>query len=64
MATKTREPLWTVEQVAEHTGLAVQTLYNMHSQGRGPATKKIGRLLRYAPADVDAWIDQQTRTAS
>lgn len=58
--TRTREPLWSVEQVAEYTGLAVQSFYNMRSQGRGPAAKKVGRLLRYDPADVDAWIEQQT----
>jgi predicted DNA-binding transcriptional regulator AlpA len=57
-----RNPLaLTTEEVAEMTGVAVQTLYNWRShtlQGQpvGPRSFKMGRLLRYSEADVDAWL--------
>jgi predicted DNA-binding transcriptional regulator AlpA len=52
----------TTEDVAEMTGVAVQTLYNWRSQtlpGKpvGPRSFKIGRLVRYTEADVNAWLD-------
>jgi predicted DNA-binding transcriptional regulator AlpA len=58
-----RDPLaLTAEDVAEMTGVAVQTLYNWRSQtlqGKpvGPCSFKMGRLVRYTEADVNAWLD-------
>jgi excisionase family DNA binding protein len=49
----------TVAGAAEATGLAKQTLYNMRSQGVGPKSFKLGRLVRYYEHEVDAWIAKQ-----
>jgi predicted DNA-binding transcriptional regulator AlpA len=51
----------TTEDVAEMTGVAVQTLYNWRSQtlpGKpvGPRSFKMGRLVRYSEADVNHWL--------
>ncbi|QNA93223.1 MULTISPECIES: AlpA family transcriptional regulator [unclassified Microbacterium] len=46
-----------IKQVAEKTGLAVQTLYNLRSTGGdGPKSFTLRGRVRYYEADVDAWI--------
>jgi predicted DNA-binding transcriptional regulator AlpA len=58
-----RNPLaLTPDDVAKMTGVAVQTLYNWRSETRrgkpvGPRSFKMGHLLRYSEADVNAWLD-------
>jgi predicted DNA-binding transcriptional regulator AlpA len=36
-------------------GISEKTLANWRSQGRGPRYLKIGRLVRYAMADLEDW---------
>jgi len=46
-----------IKQVAEKTGLAVQTLYNLRSTGGdAPRSFTLRGRVRYYEADVDAWI--------
>ena len=53
------ERLLTPRDLADMTGLAVQTIYNRHSNGSSlPACLMLGRLLRFRQQDVDAWLDQ------
>jgi predicted DNA-binding transcriptional regulator AlpA len=40
-----------------------QTLYHWRWQGIGPKAIKIGRHLRYNPADVARWLDTQRDSA-
>ncbi len=49
--------LLSVTQLAELLGVPVPTLYKWRSQGQGPASLKVGRYVRYRPADVQAWLD-------
>jgi len=52
------EPLITPQALAELTGLALQTIYNRHSNGGSlPECLKLGRLLRFRARDVEAWLD-------
>lgn len=51
--------LLTPTQVASKLGVAKQTLANWASQGIGPPYLKIGKLRRYPPKGVDAWIKEQ-----
>jgi len=45
-------------EVAALCGCAVQTLRNMRWRGEGPHFVKLGgRMVRYKPADVQAFID-------
>lgn len=44
---------------ARHLGLAVATLNQWRSQGRGPRYSKAGRSVRYAVADLDRWMAEQ-----
>jgi excisionase family DNA binding protein len=51
--------LLTPEQVAQMLGIPVNTLYAWRYRGTGPVGLKVGRHVRYAPEDVDAWLAEQ-----
>ena len=52
--------LLTPEQVAELTGLSIETLAQWRSQKRGIPYVKISRsCVRYRQADLDAWISER-----
>ena len=46
---------WTEQQAAERLGVSRFTLRAWRQQGRGPAFLKLGRAVRYRPADLDAY---------
>lgn len=51
-------------EVAALCGCAVATLRNMRWRGEGPRYVKLGgRMVRYKPADVQAFIDGQGEAA-
>jgi excisionase family DNA binding protein len=49
----------TIQEAGEYTGLSPHTLYTMVSQRRVPYVK-VGRLVKFDQAMLDAWIKQQT----
>jgi excisionase family DNA binding protein len=52
--------LLTAKEVAEQTGLSVETLAQWRSQGRGPHYVKISRnFVRYRQSDLDDWLSQR-----
>jgi excisionase family DNA binding protein len=53
------EPLWTVDDVAEFLGVPVNTLYQWRYRRTGPRASRVGRHLRYDPADVRAWFNER-----
>ncbi|MES2279944.1 MAG: helix-turn-helix domain-containing protein [Pseudomonadota bacterium] len=56
--------LLTNNETANLIGLKSSTLEVWRWQGKGPAYRKVGRLVRYVEADVIAWLDGQTRTST
>lgn len=48
-----------IQDVAGYTGLSVHTLYTMVSQRRIPFVK-VGRLVKFDLALLDAWIAKKT----
>jgi hypothetical protein len=50
------EPLWDTGQTAEYTGEAEGTLRNKRVRGNGPKFVKLGKLVKYRPSDVRAYI--------
>jgi excisionase family DNA binding protein len=53
------EQLLTPKELAVALGLAEQTIYNRHSTGGDlPQALKLGRLLRFRPTDVEAWLER------
>jgi excisionase family DNA binding protein len=59
MTTHEIDPLWTVEEVAEFLGVPVNTLYQWRYRRTGPRAGRVGRHLRYDPAEVRAWFSEQ-----
>lgn len=52
--------LLTAEQVAEYTGLSVETLAQWRSQRRGIPFLKLSRnVVRYRPADLDKFVNER-----
>ena len=50
--------LLTAEQVSAITGLSEETLAQWRSRKRGIAYLKIGRTVRYDPAEVQAYLER------
>lgn len=51
--------LWSVQDVSYYLGVPVSTLYQWRCAGHGPRSRRIGRHLRYVPADVKAWATSE-----
>ena len=54
---KALSELLTAEGVAAVTGLSVETLAQWRSQKRGIPYLKVGRAVRYDPADVQTYLE-------
>ncbi len=63
MSTAPAPEILTIQQVAEVTGLAVQTHYNMRSKGEGPRTWLLRGRVRCYRSDLDAWMREQSGVA-
>ncbi|MEV6524663.1 helix-turn-helix domain-containing protein [Longispora sp. NPDC051575] len=48
--------LWNIEDVSAFLRVPVATLYRWRKVSYGPLAAKVGRELRYDPADVHAWF--------
>ena len=55
--------LWSVEETAFYLGVPKATLYRWRCLGVGPAAARVGKYLRYDPAEVAAWVRQQQDAA-
>ncbi|MFC7547165.1 helix-turn-helix domain-containing protein [Plantactinospora sp. GCM10030261] len=51
--------LWSIAETAAYLRVPVGTLYQWRHRRKGPRAAKVGRHLRYKPADVRAWLDNQ-----
>jgi excisionase family DNA binding protein len=49
--------LWSVKDVSRYLGIPVYTLYQWRNEGRGPASRRLGRHIRYRPQDVRDWVE-------
>ncbi|KYK44786.1 hypothetical protein A1D31_35780 [Bradyrhizobium liaoningense] len=56
--------LLSIDDVSALTGLSSSTLAKRRMTGTGPAFFKIGRTIKYAAQDVDAWVLSQRRTST
>jgi excisionase family DNA binding protein len=51
------EPLLTTAELANYLGVPVATIYDWRVDGKGPRGIRIGRSVKFAVSDVQAWID-------
>lgn len=50
------EPFLTVEELAEHLGVPVATVYDWRCRGVGPVAYRLGKHLRFNVPDVERWL--------
>jgi excisionase family DNA binding protein len=50
------EPLLSIETLADYVGVPVVTIYRWRTEGKGPRALHVGRHLRFALSDVQAWL--------
>jgi predicted DNA-binding transcriptional regulator AlpA len=56
--------LLSLDQTVTLTGLSRSSLAKKRCDGSGPAFFKIGRAVKYAASDVEAWILSRRRTST
>lgn len=56
----------TVKQLCVALGINASTLYRWRKDGNGPKAFKVGNIVRFKQADVDAWLasNEPERAAS
>jgi predicted DNA-binding transcriptional regulator AlpA len=54
--TRLDSPLWSPREVSELIGVSTGTLRSWRERLDGPQWLKAGKLIRYAPSDVEAWL--------
>ncbi|MDR0967508.1 MAG: helix-turn-helix domain-containing protein [Rickettsiales bacterium] len=55
--------LLSVRALADYLGVSKTTINQYRADGTGPAYLKIGLLIRYRIADVEAWLDTLKNTS-
>lgn len=53
---RAEEGLWSVKDTAAYLRVPPKTLYEWRYKGDGPPSHRIGRYVRYVPAEVHAWV--------
>ncbi|WP_369801055.1 helix-turn-helix transcriptional regulator [Nocardiopsis sp. SBT366] len=48
--------LWSVTDTAAYLRVPPKTLYEWRYKGDGPPSHRVGRYVRYVPAEVHAWV--------
>ncbi len=51
--------LWGPKELSDYLGVPVQTIYQWRTRGYGPPGHRVGKHLRFKPADVDEWFQSQ-----
>jgi excisionase family DNA binding protein len=57
------EPLLSIEELAKYLDVPVATLYDWRVDGKGPCAIRIGRRVKFAVSDVNAWIARQRESS-
>lgn len=63
-ASPTGRKLLNNDSTADKLEISRRTLPVWRVQGRGPRHIKVGRLVRYDEAEVDAWLDANTHSST
>lgn len=58
------EHLLSLDEVAQQLAVPVGTLRYWRHRNDGPRSLKVGRHVRYRPADIEAWLEMQGNPAA
>lgn len=61
--TVTTDCLWSIDTLAAYLDVSKDTIYEWRKKGGGPPARKVGKVLRWKPSDVDAWLDSAADAA-
>lgn len=53
------DKLMSPTELAEFLDVPVATIYQWRTRGEGPRGVRVGRHVRYRPADVERWLEQR-----
>lgn len=53
------EPLWGFSEVAEFLRVSVETVKRWRKHREGPVGYRVGKYVRFDPAEVRAWVLEQ-----
>jgi predicted DNA-binding transcriptional regulator AlpA len=53
------ETLLNERQLSSLIGISIGTLRFWRGEGKGPRFRKVGQLVRYAPSDVNEWLNRR-----
>ena len=56
------EQLVSIPELAAYLGVPIATIYQWRHHGRGPASYRIGRHVRYRTSDIEQWLKAQRDT--
>lgn len=63
MSRSTAAPQWTAQELADYLRVPVQTVYVWRTKGEGPRASRVGKYIRFDPADVSHWLEQPKDSA-
>ena len=55
-ANGTADKLWSVQDLSGFLGVPVPTIYQWRTKRYGPVGLRVGKHIRYEPADVERWL--------
>jgi predicted DNA-binding transcriptional regulator AlpA len=58
------ESLFDTASAARHLNLSTSFLAKLRMRGQGPRYRKLGRAVRYAPADLDQYVAECSRVST
>jgi excisionase family DNA binding protein len=50
-----------MEDLSAYLGVPVATIYQWRSRGEAPPAFRVGRFVRFEPAEVQAWLRERPR---
>lgn len=53
----------TLNELADRLSVSPRVIYGLRYRGDGPPGVRVGRELRFDPADIDRWLDGRKETA-
>lgn len=57
-------PLMSTDELAAYLKVSSETIRYWRQHGTAPKAHRVGKYLRFRPADVEAWLEERASTSS